>query len=335
MTWSIRGQSLAGIRRCCLFTAGLFLFVPAAFSQSRPAATASSAPAEQSAISVATNLVVLPVRVTDGKGNVVLGLKEEDFRVYEDGQLQKITMFEQRDSPVTVGLIVDHSRSMGPELPEVAAAVSAFAQSSNPRDEMFVVDFNDDVSVELLGGKAFTNDPKELALAVSAVRARGRTALYDAVAEGLLHVQLGHGDRKALIIVSDGGDNASQQKLSQVLALAKKSQVAIYCIGLISETGDANPGVLRRLSKGTGGKAYFPDATNSVTSISARIARDLRDQYTLGFTPEGANKSQAFRKIEVKVAGGHGKIQVQTRAGYFPTEAKPAAAPATAAKGAE
>ena len=112
---------------------------------------------------------------------------------------------KQEDTPVTVGLIVDHSRSMGPKLPEVAAAVSAFAQSSNPQDEMFVVDFNDDVSVELLNGKPFTSDHKNSKRAVSAVSARGRTALYDAVAEGLIHSQLGHWEKKALIVVSDGG----------------------------------------------------------------------------------------------------------------------------------
>ena len=134
---------------------------------------------------------MLPVNVTDANGNFISGLSLQNFRVYEDGRLQKVASFQEGDIPVTVGLIVDHSRSMGPKLPEVAAAVSAFAQSSNPQDEMFVVDFNDDVSVELLNGKAFTNNPHELEKAVSAVSARGRTALYDAVAEGLIHSQLG------------------------------------------------------------------------------------------------------------------------------------------------
>ncbi len=254
--------------------------------------------------------------------------------MYEDGQLQSITMFEQRDAPVSVGLIVDHSRSMGSKLSEVAAAVSSFARSSNPQDEMFVVDFNDDVTVELMGGKAFTNDPQELAIAVSSVRARGRTALYDAVAEGLLHIQLGHCDRKALVIVSDGGDNASRQKFSQVLALAQQSQVLIYSIGLIGDDGEVAPGVLRRLSKVTGGTAYFPDRTNSVTSISEQIARDLREQYTLGFAPGKKNQARSFRKIEVKVAApGRGKLLVQTRSGYYSAEEK--SPPSQAAKGSQ
>jgi len=270
---------------------------------------------------VQTELVVLPVSVADSKGNAVLGLSEQNFRVYEDGRLQKIAMFQQGDTPVTVGLIVDHSRSMGSQLAEVADAVSSFARSGNPRDEMFVVDFNGDVSVELLNGKAFTDDPKELAKAVFSVRARGRTALYDAVAEGLLHLQLGHYERKALIIVSDGGDNASVRTFPQVLGLAQKSQVVIYSIGLISDDGEVNPGVLRRFSKATGGIAYLPDRNNSVTSISTQIARDLREQYTIGFAPEKANDARAFRKIEVKVsAPDKGKLRARTRTGYSSAE---------------
>lgn len=141
--------------------------------------------------------------------------------MYEDGRPQSITLFRQEDIPVTVGLVVDHSRSMGPKLPDVATAVSTFAQSSNPDDQMFVVDFSDNVSLELPSGKPFTSNPRELAQAVSAVSARGMTALYDAVAEGLKHLELGHSDEKALIIVSDGGDNASGRKYADVLALAR------------------------------------------------------------------------------------------------------------------
>jgi VWFA-related protein len=290
----------------------------ASFAQSRPA------PPGSPAISVQTDLVVLPVSVTDSNGNAVLGLTEQNFRVYEDGRLQKIGMFQQGDAPITVGLIVDHSRSMGAELPEVADAVSSFAQSGNPHDEMFVVDFNDDVSVELLQGKAFTDDPEELAKAISSVRARGRTALYDAVAEGLLHLQLGRYERKALIIISDGGDNASRQKFPQVLALAQKSQVVIYSVGLISDDGEVNPAVLRHFARATGGVAYFPDRTNSVASISAQIARDLREQYTLGFAPQKANKPHAFRKIEVKVSSpGRGRLRARTRTGYSATDENP------------
>ena len=293
-----------------------------AYSRSLPTQSESPSPESQSTIVSKTELVVLPVNVTDTNGNSISGLSLQNFRVYEDGQLQKVAAFQEGDTPVTVGLIVDHSRSMGPKLPEVAAAVSAFAQSSNPHDEMFVVDFNDDVSVELLNGKAFTSNARELEKAVSAVSARGRTALYDAVEEGLTHLQLGRWDRKALIVVSDGGDNASQQKYSQVLDLAQRSQVAIYSIGLVDdEEGEANPSALRRLSKDTGGIAFFPMSLKGVADISKRIARDLREQYTLGFVPEKADASDSFRQIRVKVdAPGRGKVRVRTRTGYFKSQ---------------
>ena len=298
------------------------LLVCGAATSTRSRQPQQSISSGQGTISVETTLVVLPVRVTGSDGNFVSGLTQEQFRVYEDGRPQPITFFEQEDTPVTVGLVVDHSRSMGPKLPGVAAAVSAFAQSSNPNDEMFVVDFSDNVSVELPGGKPFTSNPGELAQAVSEVSALGMTALYDAVAEGLKHLQLGRSDKKALVIVSDGGDNASARKYADVLELAHRSQAVIYAIGLVGSQEEENPGVLRRLCKDTGGLAFFPAEGQSVSEISASIARDLRDQYTIGFSPE-KKYDDSFRKIRVEVrAPGRGKLEVRTRSGYFATPPK-------------
>jgi len=207
---------------------------------------------------------------------------------------------------------------MAPKLADVAAAVLSFADSSNPDDEMFVVDFNDDVSIELMAGQPFSNDPVELSEAVSAVSARGRTALYDAVSDGLKHLLYGRWPKKALIIVSDGGDNASHLSFPQVLALARQSQALIYAIVLSSPDDiDENPGLLRRLCKDTGGRAYSPAVGDSVVSVSKDIARDLREQYTLGYTPQNTEDLHAFRKIEVKVTtSGHGKVRVRTREAY-------------------
>jgi VWFA-related protein len=306
-----------GIRcTCAILAAGVLLCAAPAYSHTPQRAPSTST--DQGTISVETTLVVLPVRVTSANGDFVIGLTQEQFRVYENGRPQQITLFSQEDTPVTVGLVVDHSRSMGPKLPGVATAVSAFAQSSNPNDEMFVVDFSDNVSVELPGGKPFSNNPRELAQAVSEVSARGMTALYDAVAEGLKHLQLGRSDKKALIIVSDGGDNASKRKYSDILDMARRSQVVIYAIGLVgSDEEEENPGVLRRLCKDTGGLAFFPAEGQSVSDISASIARDLRDQYTVGYDPEMRN-DESFRKIRVEVrAPGRGKLQVRTRSGYI------------------
>ena len=272
----------------------------------------------QAKISVSANLVLLPVKVTDKRGTFVAGLKLQDFRVYEDRLLQKLTVFEEGDTPVTVGLIVDHSRSMGPKLREVANAVYTFAHSSNPHDEMFVVDFNDDVLIELMKGKAFSSDPKELEGALAAVAARGRTALYDAVSEGLKHLQYGHFGKKALIIISDGGDNASHLKYSQVLAQARRSQAMIYAIGLVgADDTEENPKLLRRLCNDTGGIAYFPKEGESVAKVSTEIARDLREQYSLGYPPPNMQHVEALRKIEVKVTvQGRGSLRVRTRQSY-------------------
>jgi VWFA-related protein len=314
-----------------LLVPSLFFLViagsPGSFSKERLSARADG----QATIAVTANLVLLPVNVTDARGTFIPGLKSQDFRVYEDGQLQELSVFEEEDAPVTVGLVVDHSRSMGSKLPAVATAVSSFTHSSNSRDEMFVVDFNDDVSVELMKGKAFSHDPEELDEALTAVSAQGRTALYDAVSEGLLHLQYGHLAKKALIIISDGGDNASHLKYSQVLAQARQSQVLIYAIVLVDPNGEEeeNPGLLKRICKDTGGIAYFPSAGESVASVSAEIARDLREQYTLGYVPQNLGRAAAYRKIEVKVAApGHDGVRVRTRTGYSPAaENQPASQP--------
>ncbi len=303
-----------------LFFASIFGFSPSLVTERLPGDREA-----QAKIAVSTNLVLLPVRVTDKRGTFVAGLKLQDFQVYEDRQIQELTVFEEGDTPVTVGLIVDHSRSMGPKLRDVITAVSAFAHSSNPQDEMFVVDFNDDVLIELMKGKAFSNDPKELEEALRAVTAHGRTALYDAVSEGLHHLQYGHLGKKALIIISDGGDNASHLKYSQVLAQARQSQALIYAIALVgAEDEEENPNLLRRLCKDTGGIAYFPKEGEPVTKVSIEIARDLREQYTLGYKPQNLQRTDTFRKVEVKVtAQGHGSLRVRTREGYSLAAEKP------------
>lgn len=287
-------------------------------AQSVTPKTGASGANESHTISVTSELVVLPVNVTDTNGNFVPGLTENDFHVYEEKRLQDLALFQREDAPVSVGLIVDHSGSMELKLPNVITAISAFAHSGNPEDEMFVVDFNDDAVVEPLDGKPFTNNPAELEKGVEAVSAHGRTALYDAVAEGLNHLQLSHLQRKALIVISDGGDNASHSKRSEILALARQSQVTIYSIVLQDEfTKEQDPKVLRQLSEDTGGVAFFPESRQSVVDFSAQIATDLRDQYVLGFVPEKHSSGGVFHKVQVKVTTPEkGKLHVRTRAGY-------------------
>jgi Ca-activated chloride channel family protein len=222
-------------------------------------------------------------------------------------------------SRYTLGLIVDRSQSMRSKMPALLASLSGLLQSSRSDSELFGVDFNDRVSLALRGGKTFTNDTDELRAALIGVPADGRTALYDGVIEGLLHLQHGRADRKVLIVLSDGGDNASQRTSAEVLALAHRSDVVIYAIGLLSDPPDEeeDAGVLKRLCRDTGGAAYFPRTLTQVAAVSAEIARSLREQYTLGFAPGSAKDGAAFRRITVTVTvSGRGRLHVRTRPGY-------------------
>lgn len=260
----------------------------------------------------------MTVAVTDRDGNFVSGLTARDFTIVDDGRPQPITFFEQQDTPVTVGLLIDHSGSMGPKLPAVAAAISSFAHSSNPQDQMFVINFADEVSIGLFDGQSFSSDPAQIEHAITSVWARGRTALYDAVAEGIVHLKLGQWNKRALIIVSDGGDNASHYKFNQISEMARASHAVIYAIGLLSESGqEENPEVLRKLTRDTGGLAFFPGPHDSIATVSNAIARDIRSQYMLAFAPPKESGAAVFHRLSIKVnVEGRGKLHVRARTGY-------------------
>ena len=188
---------------------------------------------------------------------MVSGLHKEDFQVYENGVLQQIEHFSHEDIPVTVGLVLDNSASMRPKRSEVIAAAMAFARSSNPQDQMFVVNFNEHVSFGLPANTPFTDQTAQLADALSKFHANGETALYDAVAAALDHLKQGNRDKKVLIVISDGGDNASKHNLGQIMAGAGQSDAIIYTIGLFDEDDpDRNPHVLKQLAKDTGGDSF-------------------------------------------------------------------------------
>jgi Ca-activated chloride channel homolog len=275
----------------------------------------------QAVISVRTELVAVPVTVTDSRGRPVSGLRQDDFRVFEDGRPQPIALFHHGDAPITLGLIVDRSQSIRTKSSEFLIAVSTLLRSSRPDDELFAVAFNQRASFALPPGRPFTDDAKDLEAVLSAAPAEGRTALYDGVAEGLQHLELGHSGKRALIVVSDGADNASRRTYADVLALARRTDAVIYAIGLlgtppVEEEEDA--GLLKRLCRDTGGAAYFPRSPAEIIAMATDIARDLREQYMLGFMPGERSDARTFRKIEVKVtAVGSGRVHVRTRAGYI------------------
>ena len=282
------------------------------------AGSAKAQDAEPYKISVSVDLVVLHATVRDPKGGFVSGLREQDFAVYEDGVRQSIKLFRHEDIPVTVGLVIDHSGSMGPKLPEVVAAARTFVHSSNPDDRLFVVNFNEKVTLGLPDSVSFTNRAEQLERAILRMPATGMTALYDASIEGLERFQEGSRDKGALIVISDGGDNASKHTLDQLVKMAEQSSVVMYAIGVFDPTDvDRNPGVLSRLAKTTGGEAFFPGQLDEVVAICERIARDIRNQYTIGYVSSSTGKPGVFRSIRVTASGTEGKLPVRARSGYI------------------
>jgi Ca-activated chloride channel homolog len=275
-------------------------------------------PAGDSTISVDVNLVVLHVTVLDRNGGFVSGLGKEDFHVYEDGAPQVIQVFDHEDVPVAVGLAVDNSGSMSRKRKEVTAAALAFVRASNPRDQMFVVNFNERVSFGLPDSELFSASAVELGRALDGTPATGRTALYDAIEAGLDRLKKATLDKKVLIVISDGGDNASHHKLGQVLEDAARSDAIIYTVGLLDEAeDDRNPGVLRKIARATGGEAFLPQETSKVVPICEQIAADIRNQYTIGYIAPSRKLDSAFRTIKVTATGQHGeKLLVRTRTGY-------------------
>ncbi len=273
-------------------------------------------------ISMNVDLVVLHPAVRDRSGGFVSDLQEKDFAVWEDGVRQTIRLFRHEDVPVVVGLVVDHSVSMDPKLADVIAAARTFVRFSNPEDKVFVVNFNEKVTLGLPAAVRFTNRAEELEAAILKTPAAGQTALYDAVAEGLERLKSGGQEKKVLIVISDGGDNASARSLDEVLKLAGQSSALVYTIGIFDEDDpDRNPDVLRRLARATGGDAFFPHQINEVVEISAGIARDIRNQYTIGYVPTAAAKPGAYRRVRVAAAAsGYGKLSVRARAGYMAGE---------------
>ena len=282
-------------------------------------------PPAEPTISVDVNLVVLRASVLDKKGGFVSDLRKEDFRVYEDGAPQTIRVFSHEDVPVAVGVAVDYSGSMGPKRQAVAAAALAFVHASNPRDEMFVVNFNERVSFGLPDTLLFSANPGELERALSAVQAGGRTALYDALEAGMDHLKKATLDKKVLIAITDGQDNASRHSLRQVLEDAGRSDVIIYTIGLFDEDQhDTNPGVLRKVAQSTGGEAFSLRDTRAVVPACGQIAKDIRSQYTIAYMPSNRKLDNTLRTIKVTTAGHRGeKLVVRTRSSYIASPDRP------------
>ena len=272
--------------------------------------------------SVRVGLVVLPVTVLDRRGDSVPGLEQQNFQVFENGVPQQIILFDHRDIPVTLGLIIDNSTSMAPKLPEVVLSALQLARASNPDDQIFVVHFNENVGFGLRPELSFARNLGDLVDAVSEARAQGKTALYDAITAGLVHLKQSRLKKKVLVVISDGGDNASTVTLPQTLRKAQSSEALIYTVGIFDEYDkDQNPKVLKQLARATGGASFFPKELRQLPDITRRIAHDVRTQYTIGYISTNPAADGTYRSIRVGVTADkrHGLI-VRTRSGYVAGE---------------
>jgi Ca-activated chloride channel homolog len=274
-----------------------------------------------------TRLVVLQATVQDKTGKLVTNLPQSAFEVYEDGKLQPIKLFKREDVPVSMGLIIDNSGSMRDKRQKVESAALALVKESNPDDEVFIVNFNDEAYLDT----DFTSDIKEMQQGLTKIDSRGGTAMRDAIRMSIDHLkEKAKKDKKVLLVVTDGNDNASQVSLENMVKASQDSGTLIYAIGLLGEEErrEANKAkrALTTLTEATGGQVFFPKDASEVDRIAHQVARDLRNQYTIGYTPLNAALDGTYRSVKV-IANGPNHPQVRTRSGYYaPMEKGPNAA---------
>ncbi|HZQ52636.1 MAG TPA: VWA domain-containing protein [Bryobacteraceae bacterium] len=268
-------------------------------------------------ISDNVDMVLLDVSVRDAHGRYITGLHKDNFRVSEDGQARQITAFGSVDTPVTVGLVVDNSASMQSKRPYVTMAGLAFAQESNSHDQFFVVNFNNYIVPGLPRQVAFTDQLQQLRSALYYGEPKGQTALYDAIAYALKHLELSRFEKRTLIVVSDGGDNVSKTSLPELLKLIQASRATVYTVGLFDPQDiDRNPGVLHKLANTTGGEFFQPAQLTDVLTVFQKISHDIRNRYSIGYVPDESTNHRAVRSVKVTAFENHHKFVVRTRTTY-------------------
>ena len=294
--------------------------VLAAHTIARPQAAVQDGPQleiDQPVFRTGTSRVVLHATVLAGKSDVVPDLPRDAFQVFEDGVEQDIEFFASQEAPVAAGLIIDNSSSMVPRQSMVQAGVSSFAASGRDADEMFTVLFNEHVRFGLPGGLAFTRSPAQLLATFAARRPGGMTALHDAVIEGLTHLARARNQKRALVVLTDGDDNASSQSQSNMLYRASQSNAVIYTIwtgNLLPDEG--NPRLLRRLAERSGGVAFTPRNEEEVIKAFTEIAGNIRRGYTISYAPKNSANDGSYRKVTVVARVPGRRLTVRCRDGY-------------------
>jgi VWFA-related protein len=268
------------------------------------------------------NLVLIPVTVTDPLNRFVTGLEKEYFKVFEDKKQQVITQFSSEDAPVSVGVLFDCSGSMGSKLRNSREAVAQFFKTANPEDEAFLVQFHD--TAELV--QPFTTNIEEIQSHLTFTQSKGTTALLDAIYLGIHEMKKARNSRKALLIISDGGDNNSRYTEGEIRGLVKEGDVQIYAIGIYEPAGSRartveesnGPALLTELAEQTGGRQYQVENINELPDIAAKIGMELRNQYVLGYSPQNQERDGKYRHVEVKLVQPHGMplLRAFWRMGY-------------------
>lgn len=271
-------------------------------------------------------LVLLHASVIDKNGRLVTNVPQSAFKIFEDGVEQPLRLFRREDVPVSMGILVDNSGSMGSKRSRVAAAALELVKQSNPDDEVFIVNFNDDTHID----QGLTNDVKKLEAALAMMQVRGGTAMRDALSKSIAYVKRnGKKDKKVLVVITDGNDNSSLLSLERIMKSAHQSGVLIYGVGLLAEEEHREASRARRalndLAEATGGKTFFPQGVEEVDAIAHLVAHDIRSQYIIEYSPANAAMDNTFRAIRI-TAKAPGNPTVRTRSGYYATpDAKTAA----------
>jgi VWFA-related protein len=272
-----------------------------------------------------TNLVTLHVSVLDKSDHLITDIPRSAFHVYEDGEEQEIRLFQREDVPVSMCILIDSSGSMRDKHASVVAAALALVRESNPDDEVCFVNFNDDAYID----QDFTNDLDKLEEAMSKIDSRGGTAMRNAISGAMdWVVERGQRDKKVLVVVTDGNDNASEYLLEDLVRKVRDNEVLIYLIGLLNDEVRSEARKAKRaledLAEASGGLDYYPKDLTEVREITPQIAHEIRNQYIVAYRPSNENLDGTYRRIKVEVKGVRNVDDVRTRTGYFAPSAPPA-----------
>ncbi len=319
----LRNYSLAAL--CTGFVLAASLASPVWSQEETPAGPVHSENSQRiekgKALKAETDLALINVTITDPYGRLVTGLEQENFRAFEDGVEQEIVRFSGEDVPISIGVIFDMSGSMGDKIDKSRTAAVQFFRTANPKDEFLLINFND--RAQLTG--PFTASVEDLQSRLMFTSAHGQTALLDGIYLGLSEMKGAHNTKKALLVISDGGDNHSRYTETDIRKYAREADVQIYAIGLYDEGGartpeeSLGPALLSELTEMTGGRTFAVTSLTDMPDIASKISMELRNQYVVGYRPSNRTHDGKWRKVKIKLRPPKGlpPLTVYSRSGYY------------------